>query len=329
MTDARWHMTTMRFRWQVGEYTFARRTLDVAVIDDHFTTLGSDVDALALPLGQFDRAWCFAVMSHPIVDKLPILARQQGTIRWAPHQYLHSAVKIEGDFEAYMKQQFPKDRTKKFRYKVRKLLQHIGSDKPMRVYRSADEFREFYRHMNALQELGYQQKLLGKGLTDERLALWLQGKVRGYLLFHGEKPVAYIAGRERDGIFYDEFIGYDPAYRDLSPGNVLQYLALERVFAEKDLRLWDFMEGEGQHKQMFGNVSQLCADLYFFPTTPRSMALFASQAGLHFASRKAVETLERLHVKDRVKKLLRGQAGGAAAATDAPAAAATGGGDSK
>jgi hypothetical protein len=321
----RWHQTTMRFRFQLGEWTFARRVLEVASLDAHFTELAASPESLALPLERFGDVWCYVVLSQPIGDKLPVLGTHQGTVRWAPHQYQHSAVKIEGDFEAYMKGQFPKDRTKKFRYKVRKLCQHVGNDKPWKQYRTPDEFREFWRHMDTLQNVGYQQKLLGKGLTDERAEQWAQsGSARGYLLFHGDKPIAYIAGRERDRIFYDEYIGYDPNYRDWSPGNVLQYFVLERVFADKDLLLWDFLEGEGQHKTMFGNVSQLCADLYFFPRRPKAMALFASQAGLHFASRGAVEALDRLQLKDKVKRMLRGQpaAGGPAAE------ATTGGGES-
>lgn len=320
--DDRWHQTTMRFRFQLGEWTFARRMLDVAELQVHFTGLGADPDSLRLPLDRFADAWCYTVMSHPIADKLPVVGTHQGTLRWAPHQYRHFAVKIDGPFDAYFKEKFPGERGKKFRYKVRKLCKHVGSDKPMRQYRTAEEFREFYRHMVAVSQLGYQHKLLGIGLTEERLELWLRGQVRGYLLFHGDKPIAYIAGRERDGIFYDELIGYDPAYRDFSPGNILQYLVLESVFADKDLALWDFMEGEGLHKAIFGNLAQPCADLYFFPPRPKSMALFTSQAGLHFASRGAVGVLERFHLKDRVKKFLRGQA---AAADPAPA---TGGGDS-
>ena len=315
MTSDHWQATSMRFRFQLGEWTFAARRLPVAVLDAHFTELGADADSIDLPLGRFDDAWCYVVLSQPVPERLPIVATHQGTVRLATHQYNHSVVRIEGDFESYMKGQFPKDRTKKFRYKVRKLCQHLGADKPWREYRTADQFREFYRHMSALQDLGYQQKLLGKGLSPAGAEEWAQsGQARGYALFHGDKPIAYIAGRLKGGVFYDEYIGYDPSYRDWSPGNVLQYFVLEKVFADKDVALWDFLEGEGQHKTMFGNVARQCADLFFFPRTPKSLALFASQAGLHFASRGMVGALDRLHLKERVKRMLRGQPAPAAAA---------------
>ena len=37
----------------------------------------------------------------------------------------------------------------------------------------------------------------------------------------------------------------------MSPGTVLQYLALESIFDEKVNSYFDFGEGEGDHKKMF------------------------------------------------------------------------------
>lgn len=333
MTDPRWHATTFRFRFQLGEWTFAARRFPVARLDAHFTELGSNADELHLPVDDFPDADCFIVLSQPIADKLPVVSQHEGTFRFAPHQYQHSCVKVEGDFETYLKAQFPKDRKKKFLYKVRKYCQHVGSDKPFRQYRTADELREFYRHAAALSARTYQGQLVNKGFDSEDVEQWArlaaEGKARGWLLFHGERVVAFVAGRElTPGVFLDDFIGYDPEYSDFGPGNMLHYFALEEAFRDKFCRLWDFGEGEGSHKTRFGNVHLSCADLYCFPRArPAAMALFAAQAGLHFASRGAVTALERLQLKDRIKKLLRGQASAAQATAAAPAVE-TGGGDS-
>ena len=329
MTDDRWIATTMRFRFQLGEWTFAARRLPIARLDAHFTDLGPDPDGLVLPLDGFAEADCFVVLSQPIAGPLPVVTQHQGTIRFAPHQYQHSCVRIEGDFEPYLKAQFPRDRKKKFLYKVRKFCQHVGSEQPFRQYRSEAEMREFYRHAAALSARTYQGKLLGKGFDAEDVDEWARdaaaGRARGWLLFHGERVVAFVAGRQQSPeVFLDEYIGYDPEYADFGPGNLLHYFALEQAFAERFCRLWDFGEGEGSHKSRFGNVHLSCADLFHFPPRrPAALALFASQAGLHFASRGAVLALERLQLKERLKKVLRGQA-----TTAAAPAVDTGGGDS-
>lgn len=316
MIDTRWIDTSMRFRFQLGEWTFAARRRKVARLDAHFAELTDEPGHLELPLHRFPQADCFVVLSQPVQERLPVLMRHQGTIRFVPHQYQHSCVRVEGDFESYLKAQFPKDRKKKFLYKVRKFCQHVGSDQPFRQYRTADEMRTFYRHAAALSSHTYQGKLLGKGFGAESEEEWVReaaaGRARGWLLFHGDRPIAFIAGRElAPGVFLDDYIGYDPAYADFGPGNMLHYFALQQAFSERFCRLWDFGEGEGSHKARFGNLHRQCADLFHFPARrPTALALLASQAGLHFASRGAVHALERLQLKERVKKGLRDQAAG-------------------
>jgi hypothetical protein len=273
---APWRRTTLRFRFQLGEWTLASRRIHAAVLARHFLELGG-LEELAPPRDDFADCACFAVMSQPVAGRLPLVAWQSGLLRYAPHQYEHAVVLFEGDFERYLKTQFPRERKRKLQYQVRRLCQHVGSDAPVRDYRSEAELREFYRLATALSARTYQMKLLGRGLANEPVEQWARlasrGGARGWILMHGERPIAFIAGRVRGGVFEDEYIGYDPAYARLGPGNVLQYLVLEQLFAERSYRVWDFGEGEGLHKSRFANLCVPCADLYYFPPRADSLAL--------------------------------------------------------
>lgn len=311
--DGSWRRTSFRFRLQLGEWTFAAYHAPTVVRGDHFLELGP-LDELKLPRDQFADCACFVVLSQPVERRLPLLSRHQGLWRYAPHQYEHAIVRLQGSFESYLQAQFPGERKKKLQYQVRRLCQKVGNDQPVREYRGEAEFRRFYRLATALSERTYQMRLLGRGLADESVDEWAalaaRDQARGWILFHDARPIAFIAGRTRGDVFEDEYIGYDPEYAKLGPGTVLHYLVLQRLFAEGRFSAWDFGEGEALHKERFANLLVPCADLYFFPPRAESLALLTSQASLHLASRGAVTLLDRLHLKGRIKSLLRRRSAG-------------------
>lgn len=62
-------------------------------------------------------------------------------------------------------------------------------------------------------------------------------------------------------------LGYDPDHTRLSPGTELQMDALKKLFAEGRYRWFDFTEGEGAHKAMFGTHSASCRSLMLLRPT--------------------------------------------------------------
>jgi len=133
------------------------------------------------------------------------------------------------------------------------------------------------------------------------------GRVRGYLLYAEGRPVAYLyAPMYRDtGILLYSHLGYDPNYERLSPGTVLQYLAIEDMFREGNLKMFDFLEGETQQKQLFGRHHALCADVYTLRPTPRVIFLVFLRIGTEGISSFIVWTLDHLGVKRWIKNFIR------------------------
>ena len=112
----------------------------------------------------------------------------------------------------------------------------------------------------------------------------------------------------RNGVLLYDYLGYDPEYRDWSPGTILQLLALERIFAERCHRIFDFTEGEGSHKELFASGSRDCADILFLQATARNQLVVRSHAALATGSRGMVNVLEILKIKAAIKRLIRSRA---------------------
>jgi hypothetical protein len=192
-------------------------------------------------------------------------------------------------------------------------LEQSGSQPAWRVFRTPDEIDEFYRDARAVSAKTYQERLMDAGLPDSpefRSKLRDDaggGRVRGYLLYAEGRPIAYLyAPMYQDtGILLYSHLGYDPDHERLSPGTVLQYLAIEDMFREGNLKVFDFLEGETQQKQLFGRQHALCADVYTLRPTPRVIFLVLLRIGTEALSSAIVRAMDFLGVKRWIKHFIR------------------------
>lgn len=254
------------------------------------------------------------VRSHPVAAKLPRITRLPGAIRYVPAQYLRYYTRLDEPFEAYLKKFSSKSRSTLQR-KVRKFAQASGGTIAWREFTATEEMAEFHGLARQVSSKTYQERLLDAGLPagSEFLRMMQEmasaGNARGYILYLSAKPAAYIFCPITEGALLYQYVGYDPDYHNLSPGTVLQYLVFEKLMSQQDgIALFDFTEGEGQHKEFFSTDGVLCADLYYFRPTVRNRLLLSLHACTDSFSGKAASLLNRLGLKARIKRLLRGVA---------------------
>jgi len=311
---AGWKPTSLPLEFRVGEIELRTVTLNGLVYrglfgDPDFPVGGPPPPAELLG-GEVEAA---LVYSAPVTEALPRLGHEHGVLRYVPSQYRRHFLDLrDGTFPQYLEGFSSKTRST-LRRKVRKWSEsQAGPDQPaMRVYRTPAEIETFLGLARGLSEKTYQERLLGRGLPTEpafyaeMLALAAEDQLRGYLLFSKEQPAAFLLCPIREGCVLYEWVGYDPAFATFSPGTVLQFLALEHLFGEERHRLFDFTEGEGEHKAFWARGHAPCADIYYLRPTLRNRALVGGHAGLHLASRAAVHLLDRYGVKARLKRLLR------------------------
>lgn len=168
--------------------------------------------------------------------------------------------------------------------KARKLAQANGGAIDIRSYRTPDELAAFHALARQVAATTYQERLLDAGLPDTpafvtaMLARAARGQARGWLLFLDARPVAYLYCPLTDGCVRYDFVGHDPAVADLSPGAVLHWHAMRDLFADPDARLFDFTEGEGQHKRQFASGGTRCVDILLLRPTPANRLTLSALA---------------------------------------------------
>jgi CelD/BcsL family acetyltransferase involved in cellulose biosynthesis len=305
-----WTATPLEMEFRLGEFRLLTLNLRGVWLPGQRASAGAGeplppADAFA---GLTDAA---LVRSLPVDQPLPRLSLRNGFIRYVPSQYRRYFVSLkDGTFEQYL-QGFSSKSRNTLKRKIRKCADAHGGDMVLREFRTRAEIQEFLGLARPLSDRTYQERLMGKGLPadhtfqDEIFALADAGNARGYLLLLGGRPAAYLLCPIYDGRVLYEWVGYEPDLATLSPGTVLQYLALEKLFAEGCFELFDFTEGEGGHKEFWARSHAQCADVYYFPRNLKNAALVGCHTALDSVSRTAVRTLDRLGIKDRLKRALR------------------------
>ncbi|MCC6916651.1 GNAT family N-acetyltransferase [Nitrosomonas sp.] len=310
----KWSRQSINFTVRLGEIRLLTWPLNACVLKTHFTELPAH-PVVPEELAEFfgNSVNVVVTRSHPIESPLPRLNILPQTIRYIPSSYQRHWVVLDGGFENYLKKFSAKSRNTLLR-KIKKFAEFSGGEIDWREYLRPEEMHEFYKLAMEVSQKTYQERLLDCGLPSgqqfckDMLALAAEGNVRGYILFYQGKPVAYIYCPVHNGIALYEYVGHDPEYQCWSPGTLLQYYALQCLFAADRIKIFDFTEGEGAHKAFFATSAQYCADIYYFRRTWRNLIRVALHAGSDGLSRGIVQVLDRLKLKSYIKKILRSAA---------------------
>jgi CelD/BcsL family acetyltransferase involved in cellulose biosynthesis len=304
-----WHRAEVPLRFQVSDKTLWTRTLPlmtrVAGLGEPAVT-DPQPPADAPPEGC--RGWL--LRSQPLNDELPVLTRVGGCLRYVPAQFQRYYIDLTMGFEAY-KAKFSSKTRSTLQRKLRKWAEHCGGSTDWRSYRGAEGLREFHALARRVSQRTYQERLLDAGLpTDAEFLAELAERgardaARGWLLFRGGEPVAYLYCPIDDGVLLYAYLGYDPTEAEWSPGTVLQWLALEALFAEGTHRIFDFTEGQSDHKRLFATGSQLCGNVWFLRRGLMTPALVNAHRCLSSLSLTVGGWLDAFGMRGRVRRFLR------------------------
>ena len=249
------------------------------------------------------------IRSLPLDRRDVVLANYSGMLMGLVHRYRRHYIAMEGRFEDYLARFSAKSRST-LRRKVRRFADADGGTLDIRDYRGVDGLEEFLRLALPLSDQTYQGRLLKAGLPgdpasrDTMLRRAAEDRVRAFLLLLHGRPVAYLYLPVDERTLIYGHLGYDARVASLSPGSVLQFAALERLFAEECFAFFDFTEGEGQHKSVFATDRVACETLVLLKPTLSNRALLAFHNGFCGALRGGKAVVRRLGVEAKVRKLL-------------------------
>lgn len=306
----RWEPVPFELSYRIGEVTLFRKRWRGLALHEHFFDLPTDPDQPRPPVERLGAdADVLVVRSHPVAAPLPALSRRHGALCYVTAHYTRHHTDLSGDFEGYLAKFSAKTRAT-LRRKVKRFLA-LGDGCRMREFTRPAEMPEFQRLARTVSALTYQERLLDAGLptepgfVDELAALAEANAVRAYILDMHGAPIAYLCCPSVNGVLLYSYVGYDPRQADLSPGTVLQYLALESLFSQHAFRAFDFTEGQGEHKKFFGTHETPCADMFYFRDSTASRFWIGLHRAVGRVSTLAGDALAKLGLKAAVKRVVR------------------------
>ena len=224
--------------------------------------------------------------------------------------YPRHYVDMAGSYEDYLARFSGKTRST-LKRKQRKLAKECGDGYEVTEHRTPAELEAFLDAAIPLSAKTYQVRLLDAGLPEtpearqSMLAKAERGDMRCFLLSAEGAPIAYLTLPVEGQTLVYAYLGYDPEWARLSPGTVLQMEALERLFAENRFRYFDFTEGDGGHKAMFGTDSVECASFVLLRKTIANRTLLGAREAFDAAVSGARTLAEKSGALSRVRGLLR------------------------
>ena len=262
------------------------------------------------PVPQLAQVEGLRVLSAPATAEAWMRESMPGFLIGGREEYSRSYIDMDCSYEDYLARFSGKTRST-LRRKRRKFETAGGGTLDLREYRRPEDMDEFVRLALPLSRKTYQARLLDAGLPESETAraemreLAWQDRVRAFLLFLGGDPVAYLYLPVSGNTLVYAFLGYDPEHADLSPGTVLQMAALESMFAENRFRYFDFTEGEGAHKALFGTDSAQCASFLMLRPTLANRALLSGLKAFDGAVAGAKRLAGATGLEGAARKVLR------------------------
>lgn len=306
-----WHRREVALKFGVGDWTFLSVCLPMHVRAVGLAeTLPPEAAPAAPQQPALDDAAGYMVRSLPVLGMLPVLSQDRSFIRYVTLQYAHCYIDLRIGLEAYRAKFSAKTRSTLTR-KLRKFQEHCGGSLKWKTYASADVVDEFHRLAREVSAKTYQERLLDAGIPGdpafvERMRLLAaEDKLRAYVLFHDERPVSYLYCPVEDRQVIYAYLGYDPEYMKHSVGTVLQWLALEQLFEERKFDIFDFTEGQSEHKRLFATHEVPRANVMFVRRSLRHVLIVRAHWAMQKLSAAAGELAQRWGVKASLRRLLR------------------------
>ena len=260
-----------------------------------------EADALALPAlpVETDLFAALAALGGP-------LERQRLIPTWTRRRLV-----LPGSFEEFLASRSRKVRAG-IRYDAKKLLDALGDELTVEVFRDASSFEQIVRDLDTVARATY-QRALGAGFADtgERRSLLRVGLAHGwarpYVLYHRGDPIAYwLCSVHGDRITLNT-TGYLPAYAPYRVGIYLLMRVIEDACADPALRVLDFGPGRSAYKQHFSSEGYDERNIVVFAPTWRGRRINVMRTAVLCIAWLGRRALDSTGLTDRLKSAWRGR----------------------
>lgn len=272
-----WETRLATLDFQCGPVTLGRVKFKALTFVSSPFIVAEDVN---IPIENAVSRGCQAVVVQaPRADGETLaIGFERRALRYTARYYLRFVIDLQGSFPEYLRK-FSKKSRHELQRTVRRFAEASGGALDLHEYRTGAEIITFHNLAISISSQSY-KKDLGWGFSEyqdfvRRLRAEADaGALCGYVLMLSGEPAAYgLCKIERDVVTY-KYTGYVDNFARRSPGKVLLYLMLERLFAERRYRIFDF-DGTDYfaYKEFFATRAIPFGRVVWFRLTTRNLAI--------------------------------------------------------
>jgi len=306
-----WTTQDTNLIFSIGGKEFIRVPLRLNATNMSYATNMEPAEQVVEPTARLKEGTDGCVVdSYAVLQYQPTIKMLDHTIQYANRHYKRYCIDLSGTFDEYI-QKFKSKTRKRIRNRINKFTRFCDGKLIFKSYQTAEDFDEFYQLALSVSVETYQHKLHQCGLPDNQSdieiyrQLAVNNALRGFLLFHGDKPIAYNLITIKNNVALADAGGYNPEYANWSVGTVTEWLSLEKLFADDTLTTLDYGLGEADYKEFFSTGNQLVVDVFFLKKTLRNTLLIISHAAFSRLIRNTGNLIDKVGLKKRLIKLIR------------------------
>ncbi len=224
---------------------------------------------------------------------------------------MHPFIDMPISFNGYLEQLGERPR-QQLAHSQRQLLLDFAEDIDIMRYETEEDVNAFHDHVVTISRKARQGCLPGHRLCDQPM---LRKKLRfaatkgwlcSYIMFCSGRPAAFMLGHRYRDCFYRSDVGFDPDYSQRSVGQVLQLEVLEDLLSqEHSPSVFDLSAGYNDDNMRFGNREQARINVLLLPRTLKHAVLAGAYKRLDGLANIAVNTADRMGVKQALKCTFR------------------------
>ena len=132
-----------------------------------------------------------------------------------------------------------------------------------------------------------------------------RGWLKIYILYLEDKPVAFWMGTLYNGYLQADYVGYDPSWKEFSPG-ILLFLSILEDVRDEDIKTVDLGCGDTQ-LQCFANDRYVESHVQIYASTLRGIKLNLLRTTTHRTTNYVKFLLRRTHYLAWARRTLRSQ----------------------
>jgi hypothetical protein len=289
-------MTSKHEIWEEAQETLAFRLGPWTLAKWSFASISNRTNPLAVPSGPLKMPPIVQPTTYQQMRDDGTISRalsfDKNAIRYIPYRGKRYFIDLSsGSFDDYLNKFAAKTRNT-LKRKTRRFAENAGGTIDLRYYQSSDDMMEFCRYAIAISRRSYQDKIgFGFPESEDFIAhLFEEAEKRqvcGFVLMLNNRPISYVFCRISASIITYTIPGYDPDFVKLSPGTVLIYKILEKLFEERRFKVFDFGGQAWDYKAFFATGSIDYLKVIWFPVTAKNLILVATHHLVQQAWRSA------------------------------------------